>query len=299
MRDRDDNRVRGLFRRPTQRELAENCKVSVRTLKRAARVGRRSPALTQAVKEGIVSVRAAEDMLDVEPEILQEALAAVRQGREPDLRTAVRGAAKMASAETDDLRNVPRSPAALSLGWDDPTFPECVYSPVDLVMVAQSVLGGIDLGPASSADGRQATVEPITWYGPADNAASRPWKGKVYCFPPPNEISIYVDKIHDELAANRVKSAIFVAPGEQTTEWAHKLYGMQELSMVVHQRGRQWLDTASPTAGAVPEHWRPRTGLTVYVIGVAPSRPVIDALSTWGYVFRAERDSAQSTATPS
>lgn len=61
------------------------------------------------------------------------------------------------------------------------------YTPAPIVEAARTVLGGIDLDPAS-CELAQDTVKAIAWYGPGselgEEGLAEPWMGRVFCNPP-------------------------------------------------------------------------------------------------------------------
>jgi len=65
------------------------------------------------------------------------------------------------------------------------------YTPEPIVEAARSVLGAIELDPASCALG-QEVVKAVAWYGPgselAEDGLAEPWLGKVFLNPPGGKV---------------------------------------------------------------------------------------------------------------
>ena len=317
-RDDDEDSAGGLtFLAPmTTKAAAEFMGVHPRDVNRADQLVADVPDLVDAVKNGIVSIREALDpeVKAAPEEVRREALAEVlEEGGDVRLLTAVqrrqqeRGVApgpekrkaaqpkgrKSGSAvgagvtqieELPDLTTSHRTGSGKLSPADDPATAYEVYSPTRLVMISRVVLGAIDLDPASSEEA-QFNVEASKWYGRDDNGLSLPWKGRVYCFPPPSEVSGFADKLGQELMAGNTTSAVFVAPTESGSQWAQKLLARPELTMIVVMRGDEPLVMEPVEKGARPGVWRAPAGLTVYVFGVEAADDCCEKWAVWGCPF--------------
>ena len=195
----------------------------------------------------------------------------------PDLPPAGSASGGSASAGDPAKKN-----AAATSAVNDPAPPYQVFSPSPLVAIVRTVLGGIDLDPASSKEAQRG-VEAREWYGPKEDGVSQIWKGKVYCFPPLHQVSAFADKLSISVTTPGVESAAFLAPSDSAPEWAQKLLTSSELTIVVPRRGSQPLMMEATTPGGKPGVWRPPVGLTLYVFGVKPTAQVLAALGAWGY----------------
>jgi hypothetical protein len=118
------------------------------------------------------------EVCDAGEEVVEAAIeGALGEGRAPtqaDIRRAVRG--------TQGTGNN---------GW---------YTPAEYVDLARSVLGQIDVDPASNALA-QKTIRAATFYTKDDDGLTKPWKGKVWLNPPYAQplIAAFADKMIAEI----------------------------------------------------------------------------------------------------
>jgi len=88
------------------------------------------------------------------------------------------------------------------------------YTPPDIIERARSLLGGIDLDPASS-DTAQQWIRATTYYT-AETPAAQPWAGRVWLNPPFDDTPTWVDRLDSEYIHGDVTAAILLvnsAPG--------------------------------------------------------------------------------------
>ena len=295
---------------------ADSMGVSTRDVRRADELAAAVPDLVDAVKEGVVSIREALDpeVKAAPEEVRIAALAEIKnEGGKASLKQAVqrrqqeRGVApgpkkkksappkgrKAGSAvaggiteieELPDLTTSQRRGSDNVSPADDPATPYEVYSPSGLVMISRVTLGGIDLDPASSEEA-QLNVEANKWFGVEDDGLNLPWKGTVYCFPPPNQVSSFADKLGKELMAGHTSRAVFVAPTQSGPEWAQKLFMNPALALIVVMRGDEPLVMEPIDKGVRPGVWRPSCGLTAFIFGVEATAECCDQWAVWGLPF--------------
>jgi phage N-6-adenine-methyltransferase len=93
-------------------------------------------------------------------------------------------------------------------------------TPAEYVEAARSVLGGIDLDPASS-DLAQEVVRAARYHTLADDGLAHPWRGGVWLNPPftPALITRFVDKLVAEHDAGNVHAAILLTHASTDTRW--------------------------------------------------------------------------------
>ena len=98
------------------------------------------------------------------------------------------------------------------------------YTPRIYVEAARTVMGGIDLDPASS-DIAQATVKATTYFTAETNSLDKPWHGRVWMNPPFSMplIQQFVDKLLAEWRELRVSQAIVLTNNGTETEWFQAL----------------------------------------------------------------------------
>lgn len=101
-------------------------------------------------------------------------------------------------------------------GENNPKHPQRqYYAPRRIATVAQLVMGGIDLDPASCAEANRV-VGASAFFTTADDGLSRSWSGRVFCNPPGGKLNgqsqmlLYWNKLTAEYRAGNVYSAIFL-----------------------------------------------------------------------------------------
>jgi hypothetical protein len=130
------------------------------------------------------------------------------------------------------------------------------YTPAKHIELVRSVLGVIDLDPASNAIA-QETVRATTFYSEEDCGLSKPWKGKVYLNPPYRQplMGGFVSKLLAEIAGGNVTEAILLGNNYTETEWFHQVAAKATATCLV--RGRIKFDAgpgsppSTPTRGQV------------------------------------------------
>jgi phage N-6-adenine-methyltransferase len=100
------------------------------------------------------------------------------------------------------------------------------YTPAEYVEAARSVMGGIDLDPASS-DIAQRTVRAATYYTEDNDGLAQPWRKRVWLNPPyaRDAIDRFVRKLLDEHAAGNVPEAVLLVDNRTDTDWWQEASG--------------------------------------------------------------------------
>jgi phage N-6-adenine-methyltransferase len=111
------------------------------------------------------------------------------------------------------------------------------YTPAEYIQAAATVLGGIDLDPASTADAN-AVVGAAQFYTAQDNGLDRPWRGRIWLNPPyaVELIGLFAAKLVRHVKAGDVASAIVLVNNATETAWFHELAGAA--SAICFPRGR-------------------------------------------------------------
>jgi phage N-6-adenine-methyltransferase len=126
------------------------------------------------------------------------------------------------------------------------------YTPSQYVELARSVLGEIDLDPAS-CEVAQRAVKAKHFYTEKDNGLKQEWHGRIWMNPPfaRGLIDQFMEKLLGELEADRVLSAIVLTHNFTDTGWFHR--SAEIASAICFTRGRiKFINeegSASPTNG--------------------------------------------------
>ena len=152
------------------------------------------------------------------------------------------------------------------------------YTPLDILEAARTVLGGIDLDPASSETAQEA-VKATRYFSLADDGLTQEWKGSVWLNPPYNmpHIENFVGKLMVEYEAGRTTQAIILINNSSDTAYFQRLLSRFPACFT---KGR--LKFYNPQR----EQMQTRQGQTFFYLGDSPQ--VFSAVfSAFGTVVRA------------
>jgi len=96
------------------------------------------------------------------------------------------------------------------------------YTPGAYVEAARSVMGGIDVDPASN-EIAQKTVKANTWYGVKDDGLAQRWEGRVFLNPPYSYplVAQFIQKLCEGFEAGEVSAAVLLTNNNTDTGWWH------------------------------------------------------------------------------
>lgn len=126
------------------------------------------------------------------------------------------------------------------------------YTPAKYVEMARTVMGRIDVDPASN-DHAQQTVKAAAYYTAETNGLDKDWRGTVWMNPPYShpEIQQFTDKVLAELASGNVTEAIVLTNNSGDTGWHHALALASAARCVTRGRIRFESLTRQTGAGAM------------------------------------------------
>ena len=111
------------------------------------------------------------------------------------------------------------------------------YTPPEYIAAARTVMGGIDLDPASS-DIAQRTVQAAAYFTAETNSLDKPWHGRVWMNPPFSMplIQQFVDKLLEEWRAGRIEQATIITNNATDTGWFHALLTESKIACLTKGR---------------------------------------------------------------
>lgn len=194
------------------------------------------PELVEAVRNDEVSINAAAVVATIPPD---EQIAAVRDGT-------VREVAK--KLRNDRTRN---------------TSKDAGYTPSSIVEAARTVLGGIDIDPASN-DIAQKTVQALAHFTKKDDGLTKPWPGRVW-LSPPNSIGKFIDKLLAEYACGNTTAAILLVNAQTDAAWFQRALLRADAVAFPGKRIK------FPTSNRKPTEHCPVPGQALLYFGLDPS----------------------------
>lgn len=98
------------------------------------------------------------------------------------------------------------------------------YTPAEFVDAARTVMGGIDLDPASCADANKV-IRAERFYGEADNGLAQEWSGRVWMNPPyaNGTIDKFCTKLRDAYVGDQISEAVVLVNSATETGWFQSL----------------------------------------------------------------------------
>jgi len=116
------------------------------------------------------------------------------------------------SITEEDVKGAIGKPHVINNSGDDEW-----YTPRDIIEAARSVLGEIDLDPAS-CDVANKTVKAKKYYTICDDGLTKEWKGRVWMNPPysTGKISLFIEKLFE---SEDVTEAIILVNNATETKW--------------------------------------------------------------------------------
>lgn len=198
----------------TQSEAASLLNVSPRSVATAKKVEEQAePELVEAVANGQVSVSAAAMATALPREEQQAIMAEIEQGGKPSevIKNHV-----LATKHTGDEES---------------------YTPKEYLASARTVMGVIDLDPASNPMA-QENVGADRYFTVDDDGLTQEWAGNVWMNPPytARVINRFIDKLVDHYEAGEVTQAIVLTNNNTDTSWFHQ--GANAAAAVCFTAGR-------------------------------------------------------------
>ena len=188
-------------------ELGAMAGVSGKTYEHAVAVMEEAPEpIIQLARQNDLSINAAYEVTQMEPEQQQEVIDRIEQGEKPK----------------DVVSDIKKRPHVANNSGNNEW-----YTPADYINLAREVMGSIDLDPATS-EVAQRTVNATTYYTAETNGLDKPWCGRVWMNPPyaSDLIGQFVDRLIEELP--NIEQAIVLVNNATETEWFNKMVSMAD-----------------------------------------------------------------------
>ena len=137
------------------------------------------------------------------------------------------------------------------------------YTPAPYVEAARTVMGAIDLDPASSGAANEI-VGAARFYTPGDDGLTQPWKGRLWMNPPYSQplIDRFCTRIAREYAAGAITEACALVNNATETGWFQEMVAQSTAVCFPRGRVRFWHPAKSSSA--------PLQGQAVVYLGPDP-----------------------------
>jgi hypothetical protein len=156
------------------------------------------------------------------------------------------------------------------------------YTPEYIIDAARSVLGHIDLDPAS-CELAQTVVQADVYYDKTEDGLKKTWLGNVWLNPPFSEPKLFIAKIIGEYESGNVNEAIVLTNNSTDSAWGQSLLSRYPVCFVGASNGRRsrisfWKETPNK-----PEPSN-RYSQMIFYLGKEPQK-FFDVFSEFGSIL--------------
>lgn len=152
------------------------------------------------------------------------------------------------------------------------------YSPPEYLEAARTVMGGIDLDPASSA-AANVVVQADQYYDLDHDGLQQPWHGRVWLNPPYTNalMTAFAARLIEHYARGDVTDAIVLTNNATDTGWFHDLASRATAICFPRGRAHYWRADTQETSSALQ-------GQSIFYFGARLDQFMV-VFGAWGLIF--------------
>ena len=126
------------------------------------------------------------------------------------------------------------------------------HSPTEVVEAARSIMGGIDLDPASCEKANEI-IQAITFYDAKTDGLAQPWHGRVWLNPPYGYLAPkFIEKFCDEFSNGSIQQGcLLLGSHHMTSKWFYLVAALDPVLCIFNGRLRFNNTAECPTHGSV------------------------------------------------
>lgn len=195
----------------------------------AKRIAQSAPALIEHVKEGTLTIPDARAIADLPKERQAVVVEKAVQAKEEEgkrVSTAVKNALWEEKERMSGV-SIVKTPLLTALQSSESNE---WFTPAQYVEAARSLMGAIDVDPASCAFANR-TVQAERYYTMTENGLTHPWGKKVWLNPPygfdggTSNQEIWTDELRGRYKSGEVDEAVLLVNANTEAKWFQPLYG--------------------------------------------------------------------------
>lgn len=139
-------------------------------------------------------------------------------------------------------------PEAIDYGLDSNEW----YTPIEFISAARSVMGSIDVDPASN-DTAQEQIQAGDYFTKERDGLAQEWKGNVWLNPPYGDPLPWVEKLLSEFEVGRTKQAILLVNTANSPQWSRLLWHSMFTVCLLDRRVRFWRPDRTEAKGTAQD----------------------------------------------
>lgn len=154
----------------------------------------------------------------------------------------------------DDYMQVAEEPEpeTIDYGGDSEYDSNEWYTPLEFIEAARTVMGYIDLDPAS-CDLAQQVVDAGNYFTKEQDGLAQEWRGNIWLNPPYGDPLPWIEKLIAEHVAHRLEEAILLINTANSPQWSRLLWHSNYAVCLLDRRVRFWRPDRAEAKGTAQD----------------------------------------------